>query len=82
MLDTFSSAGMLAMLWRLAGIGTGMFDTSKSTNDDDDDSVDASLLLKWFGTTALSVPLWILVERTCSAGPFHPDWMAHLCSRP
>lgn len=60
-LDTFSSAGALAILWSISGIGVGLFDTSSDASNNND----LGLLTRLFGTTALSVPLWILIEKLC-----------------
>ena len=55
-LDTFSSAGVLAMLWTLNGVFvTGLF----APNDDEYKNAYSSRLV---ATTLLSVPLWITVE--------------------
>lgn len=52
-LDTFSSAGTLAILWTLAGLVTGLFqDTSNS----------ARLAM----TTVLAAPIWIIAEQAFS----------------
>jgi len=63
-LDAFSSAAVLALLWSIAGVAIGLFETTNSKHDIDD-SYDLTLLIQLMGTTAFSVPLWIFIEKLC-----------------
>ncbi|CAJ1941213.1 unnamed protein product [Cylindrotheca closterium] len=58
-LNTFSSAAVLAILWSIAGVAIGLFDTRTNSKDD------PTLLIQLIGTTAFSVPLWVFVEKVC-----------------
>jgi hypothetical protein len=49
-LDTFSSAGTLAILWILSGLATRLFQDTSNTG-------------RLVATAFLAAPLWILVER-------------------